>query len=62
MTVPYDNYEYFKGGTCPAGTGGYFVFLKTLPVGERNLRIMARVVNPTYPSFSFDLILNTLIS
>jgi hypothetical protein len=54
MTVPNDNYELLKGGTYPTGAGGYFVFLKPLPAGEHNLRITARVVNPTDPSFNFD--------
>jgi hypothetical protein len=54
MTVPNDNYEYLKDGTYPTGAGGYFVFLKPLPVGEHNLSMTARVVNPTDPSFNFN--------
>jgi hypothetical protein len=54
MTVPNDNFELLKGGTYPTGAGGYFIFLKPLPVGEHNLSITARVVNPTDPSFNFD--------
>ncbi len=54
MTVPNDNFEFLKGGTYPTGAGGYFIFLKPLPVGEHNLSITARVVNPTDPSFNFD--------
>jgi hypothetical protein len=54
MTVPNDNYEFLKGGTYPTGAGGYFIFLKPLPVGEHNLHVTARVVNPTDPSFNFD--------
>ena len=54
MTVPNDNYEFLKGGTYPTGAGGYFVFLKPLPVGEHNLSITARVLNPTDPSFNYN--------
>jgi hypothetical protein len=54
MTVPNDNFEFLKGGMYPTGAGGYFIFLKPLPVGKHNLSINARVVNPTDPSFNFD--------
>jgi hypothetical protein len=54
MTLPNDNFEYLKAGTYPTGGGGYFVFLKPLPAGEHNLKIAARVLNPTDPSLNFD--------
>src|SRR4051794_1034576 len=54
MTVPNDNFELLKGGTYPTGGAGYYIFLKPLPVGEHNLHINARVVNPVDPSFNFD--------
>ena len=39
-------------------TGGYFAFLKPLPVGNHTVSISARVTNPIDPSYNYNY--NTL--
>ena len=54
MTVPEDNFLDLKPGQWKAGSGGYFAFLKPLPVGNHNVSISARVTNPIDPSYNFN--------
>jgi hypothetical protein len=54
MTVPSDNAFEIKPGTFNDGVGGYFAFLKPLPIGEHNVVINARVINPVNPSFNYN--------
>jgi hypothetical protein len=54
MTVPEDNYLGLKPGKWEAVTGGYFAFLKPLPVGNHSVSISARVTNPIDPSYNYN--------
>ena len=54
MTVPIDNYLDLKPGQWEAVTGGYFAFLKPLPVGSHNVSISARVTNPIDPNYNYN--------
>jgi len=54
MTVPEDNFLDLKPGIWEAVTGGYFVFLKPLSVGNHEVSISARVTNPVDPSYNFN--------
>jgi hypothetical protein len=54
MTVPEDNFLELKPGQWNAVTGGYFAFLKPLPVGNHEVSISARVTNPIDPSYNFN--------
>ena len=54
MTVPKDNFLDLKPGQWNAVTGGYFAFLKPLPVGNHEVGISARVTNPIDPSYNLN--------
>lgn len=54
ITVPEDNYSDLKPGQWKAVTGGYFAFLKPLPVGNHEVSISARVTNPIDPSYNYN--------
>ena len=54
ITVPKDNYSDLKPGKWEAVTGGYFAFLKPLPVGNHEVSISARVTNPIDPSYNYN--------
>ena len=54
MTVPMDNFLDLKPGQWNAVTGGYFVFVKPLPVGNHTVGISARVTNPIDPSYNLN--------
>lgn len=54
MTVPKDNFLDSKPGQWKTGTGGYFAFLKLLPVGDHTVTISARVTNPIDPAYNFN--------
>jgi hypothetical protein len=54
MTVPENNFLELKPGQWNAVTGGYFAFLKPLPIGNHDLGIFARVTNPIDPSYNFN--------
>jgi hypothetical protein len=54
MTVPENNFLELKPGQWNAVTGGYFAFLKPLPIGNHDVGISARVTNPIDPSYNFN--------
>jgi hypothetical protein len=54
ITIPQDNVYGLNPGTFKAVVAGYYVFLKPLPVGEHNISIAARVINPIDKSFNFN--------
>jgi hypothetical protein len=54
MTVPESNFLDLKPGQWIAVTGGYFAFLKPLPVGNHEIAVSARVTNPIDPSYNFN--------
>ena len=54
ITVPEDNFQDLKPGQWEAVTGGYFAFLKPLPVGNHTVGISARVINPIDPSYNYN--------
>ena len=54
ITVPENNFLDLKPGQWKAGSGGYFVFLEPLPVGNHTVGISARVTNPIDPSYNFN--------
>ena len=54
LTVPEDNYSDLKPGQWESVTGGYFAFLKPLPVGNHTVGISARVINPIDPSYNYN--------
>jgi len=54
LTVPKDNFGDLKPGTWQDVTGGYFAFIKPLPVGNHTLDIAGRVTNPVDPSYNFN--------
>jgi len=54
MTVPENNFLELKPGQWNAVTGGYFAFLKPLPIGNHEVSISARVTNPIDPSYNFN--------
>jgi hypothetical protein len=58
MAVPKDNFLDLKPGQWNAVAGGYFGFLKPLPVGNHNVSISARVTNPIDPTYNYNY--NTL--
>lgn len=54
MTVLENNFLDLNPGQWQAGSGGYFAFLKPLPVGNHEVSVSARVTNPIDPSFNFN--------
>jgi hypothetical protein len=54
ITVPENNFLDLKPGQWKAGSGGYFVFLEPLPVGNHTVGISARVTNPIDPSYNYN--------
>jgi hypothetical protein len=54
LTVPEDNFSDLKPGQWEAVTGGYFAFLKPLPVGNHTVGISARVINPIDPAYNYN--------
>jgi hypothetical protein len=54
MTVPENNFLDLKPGQWKAGSGGYFAFLKSLPAGNHEVSVSARVTNPIDPSYNFN--------
>ena len=54
LTVPEDNFLDLKPGQWEAVTGGYFAFLKPLPVGNHTVGISARVTNPIDPAYNYN--------
>jgi hypothetical protein len=54
MTVPEDNFLDLNPGKWDAVTGGYFAFLKPLPVGNHTVGVSARVTNPIDPSYNLN--------
>ena len=54
MTVPEGNFLDLKPGQWNAVTGGYFAFLKPLPVGNHEVAVSARVTNPIDPSYNYN--------
>ena len=54
MTVPKDNFLDLKPGQWKDAAGGYWAFLKALPVGDHKVSITARVTNPIDPTYNFD--------
>jgi hypothetical protein len=54
MTVPEDNFLDLNPGQWDAVTGGYFAFLKPLPVGNHTVDASARVTNPIDPSYNLN--------
>jgi hypothetical protein len=54
ITVPENNFVDLKPGQWKAGSGGYFIFLEPLPVGNHTVSISARVTNPIDPSYNFN--------
>ena len=54
MTVPENNFLDSKPGQWQAGSGGYFAFLKPLPVGNHEVTVSARVTNPIDPSYNYN--------
>lgn len=54
MTVPKDNFLDLKPGQWKDAAGGYWAFLKPLPVGDHKVSITARVTNPIDPTYNFD--------
>jgi hypothetical protein len=54
IAVPKDNFLDLKPGEWEAVTGGYFAFLKPLPIGNHTVSISARVINPIDPSYNYN--------
>jgi hypothetical protein len=54
IAVPEDNFLDLKPGEWEAVTGGYFAFLKPLPIGNHTVSISARVTNPIDPSYNYN--------
>lgn len=53
LTVPKDNFCNCVPGTFKTMADGFFVFLKSLPVGKHDLVLTTSVSNPITPSFNY---------
>lgn len=54
MTVPENNFLDLNPGQWDAVTGGYYAFLKPLPIGNHTVDVSARVTNPIDPSYNLN--------